>query len=160
MSSPLNKISATFFLAFFLAITVVPTAVFSESFKGKDCSILTGASQQQCFKDNSLIPCGFDLNGDGTLGQGEACDFNSAVTLVTNIISWLIYAGTVLSVIAFIYVGWIYLSAGGDPGKIKDAKTILWKVIWGFVIMVAAWLIIKTIETTFIGKSGIESFLK
>jgi len=148
MFSSLNKISATLLLATFLAVTIVPVSSFAQT---------TG-----------LIPCGTETyQSTDTLPTGKSvgdiknpCGFNDAVKLVTNIISWLIYAGTVLSAIVFVYVGWLYLSAGGDEGKVKKAKEILWKVIWGFVIMVAAWLIIKTIETTLIGDSGIKSFLK
>jgi hypothetical protein len=109
-----------------------------------------------------IVPCGHtktDANGVSTYTD-HPCGFNDIITLVKNIINFLIYAGLILSGLTFIYVGWLYLSAGGNSGKITQAKDILWKVIWGFIIMCSAWLIVQTIEKTFVApESGIKSFL-
>ena len=88
----------------------------------------------------SLIPCG---------GTGQpACTFDHLITLVQRVIDFLIVDIAIpLSMILFAWAGFLYMTAQGDPGKIKTGHTIFINVIWGLVIALAAWLIINTITT-------------
>lgn len=74
------------------------------------------------------------------------CDFGALLELVNNVINFLLFViATPLVALILVYVGWLYLSDGGSDSNIKKAKGILPNVVWGYVIGLAAWLIIKTI---------------
>lgn len=75
----------------------------------------------------------------------DPCGFNQLVILANNIIRFLIIIGASLASIAFAYAGWLYITSGGDTGKISQAKDIFRKIVIGFVMMLAAWLIISLI---------------
>jgi hypothetical protein len=141
-----TTVSVSLFTIVFATLFTSPFSVFAQTPTLEQCA-------QKWQIGCPIVPCGTITDANGKITN--PCGFNDAVTLVSNIISFLIYAGMVLSGIAFIYVGWLYLSAGGDSGKVKQAKDILWKVIWGFVIMCSAWLLVKTIAGIFVEDAGI-----
>ena len=55
---------------------------------------------------------------------------------------------TVWPAISIAWAGWLYLTSGGDTGAVTKAKDIFKKVIYGFIFMLAAWLIIKLVLAT------------
>jgi len=76
------------------------------------------------------------------------CDFNSLVGGVNKFINFvLITLATPLFALILIYVGWLYLSAGGNSENVTKAKNILKNALIGYIIALAAWLIVKTILT-------------
>ena len=111
---------------FFIFSTILVFALFS--------FVLVANAQ------GSLIPCG---------GTGQpACTFDHLITLVQRVINFLIVDIAIpLSMVLFAWAGFLYMTAQGDPGKIKTGHTIFISVIWGLVIALAAWLIVNTITT-------------
>ena len=84
-----------------------------------------------------IVPCG---------DAGEPpCDFDQLVAFANSIIKFLIKIAFSVAAIAFVYVGWLFMTSGDNPGKRSDAIKILWKVFWGFVMMLAAWLIVSLV---------------
>jgi hypothetical protein len=83
-----------------------------------------------------IVPCN---------GTDRKCDFTQLLCLARNIINFLIVASTSLAVISFIYAGFLYLTAGGNESKIKDAHKIFWMVLIGFVVVLVAWVLVNTI---------------
>lgn len=66
-------------------------------------------------------------------------------TIVNDI---LLPIGGVVAVVMIIYAGFLYVTAGGDPGQIKKAHdALLWAVI-GAAILLGAWIISRAIEVT------------
>lgn len=66
-------------------------------------------------------------------------------TIVNDI---LIPIGAVIAVMMIMYAGFMYVTAGGDPAKIKKAHdALLWAVI-GAAILLGAWVIEKAISAT------------
>lgn len=90
-----------------------------------------------------LVPCGgFDDNG--TLEP--ACDFSHLVLMAERIIDFLLYTIAMpLAAVAFAYAGFLYLTAGPNPGNVGKAKKIFLNVLWGLIIALAAWLIVNTL---------------
>ncbi len=86
-----------------------------------------------------IIPC-------GTTSTHPECTFDDLVTLVTNVINYLILVSAPIAAIMFTYAGMLYLTAAGDTGKISKAHGIFWTVFIGFLIVLAAWLIVKSIS--------------
>ncbi len=96
--------------------------------------------------DNGLIPC------KGT--EADPCDFNDLVTLANNIIEFLILLSLPVAAVGFAVAGFKILTSQGDPGKIKEGKELLMKIGKGFIIILAAFLVVYTIMNTFVLPSG------
>ncbi|MCX6754903.1 MAG: IPT/TIG domain-containing protein [Candidatus Nomurabacteria bacterium] len=76
----------------------------------------------------------------------NACDFNMVIAIINKVINFLLVTlATPLFALIIIYVGWLYLSDMGSSENIKHAKEILKNAVIGYVIALAAWLIVKTI---------------
>lgn len=59
----------------------------------------------------------------------------SVLFKITNIIAWF---GGVLAVIFIVYAGFLYVTSGGDSGKVKTAKDIILYSAVGLVVIVMA----------------------
>jgi len=85
------------------------------------------------------------------------CGFDQLMTLINKVIKFLLVdIATPLAAIVFAYAGFLLITAGGDPGQVTKAKSIIKNLLIGFVIALAAWLIINTILT---GLGATSSFL-
>jgi len=70
---------------------------------------------------------------------------NSIFNNFTNIVVWPAFV--TVSVVMFIWVGFLFLSAKGEPGKIDAArKALVWAVV-GIVVALLAFYIIKIVGT-------------
>lgn len=81
-------------------------------------------------------------------GVVKKCGFAELVELVRVLIHDMVLLSTLLAVGVFVYAGYILLTSGGDPGAMKKAKGILWKVVIGYMWILAAWLIVYAITST------------
>lgn len=94
-------------------------------------------------------------NGDN---YSNACDFNQLMTIINNVINFIaVKLATPLFALILFYVGWLYLSDMGSAENVKRAKNIIKNALIGYVIVLSAWLIVKTILSA-LGYSG-ESYL-
>jgi hypothetical protein len=94
---------------------------------------------------SGIVPvCNTKLDANG--GFSDPCDFDMLLELVNKFISYLlVYLATPIFALIIIYVAWLYLSDMGSSENIKKAKTILKNAVIGYVIILSAWLIVKTI---------------
>lgn len=99
------------------------------------------------FAHAAIIPCG-GLADDGVTKQPD-CDFNYLLVLVNNIIKWIIMVSAPIAAAVFAWAGIIYMTTGIADKK-SQAKTMLWKVFIGFVVILSAWIIVTTITNTFL----------
>lgn len=82
-------------------------------------------------------------------GYSDPCDFNALLKLINNVIAFLLFViATPFIALILVYAGWLYLSSSASPKNIETAKTIFKNAILGYVLALAAWLIIKTIMTS------------
>ncbi|MEK7182152.1 MAG: pilin [Patescibacteria group bacterium] len=88
------------------------------------------------------------------------CGFNDMITLVQNIITFVLYIAIPIAVGMFTYAGILYLTASGKTGQIEKAHTIFLNVLIGFIIVLSAWLIINTIANALLDKSNFKTFLE
>lgn len=102
-------------------------------------------------KFNGIVPiCNVDGINEKTGDYINNCDFEDLMALVNKFINFiLITLATPLFALIMIYVGFIYLTSGGDSGKISSSKKIFQNAFLGYIIALASWLIIKTILTSF-----------
>ena len=91
----------------------------------------------------------------------EGCGFDHLMKLINNVIKFLLFTiATPLAALIFVYAGFMLLTSGGSSEKMTTAKKILTNLIIGYVIALAAWLVINTILTSeFLGYKG-PTFLK
>lgn len=112
------------------------------------------------FASASIVPdCNTGaMKADGS-GYVNSCDFNAVIKLIDNVISFLLFdIATPLVALIICYVGFLMITSGGSSEKATKAKHIFSNVVIGYVIGLAAWLIVKTILTT-VGFKG-PLFLK
>ncbi len=99
-----------------------------------------------------LVPdCAENTATDGVYG----CDFNYFMQLLNTVINFVLYTlATPIFALIIVYAGWLYLSDGGSSENVGKAKKILKNAVIGYVIALAAWLIVKTILTSLGFESG------
>jgi len=74
-------------------------------------------------------------------GYGEPSDVQDLPEMIGNFISILLGLLGMVMVIIIIYAGYLWMTGGGDPEKIKDAKSWMLNAIIGLIILLAAYSI-------------------
>lgn len=87
-----------------------------------------------------LVPCGVKGVSDKT-----PCNITSFIELLNNLIDLAVQIAPFLAAIAFVFVGFNYVGAGGDESKIKKAHDIFSDTVFGLIVVLAAYFIIKAI---------------
>lgn len=93
----------------------------------------------------NVIPCD---------GVAVKCDFTALITLGYRIIDFLLFKfAAPFAVILFMWAGFLFMFKSSSEGEISKAKGIFWNVVIGFVVALAAFLIVKLVLTG-LGVSG------
>jgi len=66
-------------------------------------------------------------------------------TLVIGWTNFLLSVAALLAVIAIVWAGFLYVTAGGDDGRMESAKKIIIWVIIGILLILAAYAIVNTV---------------
>jgi hypothetical protein len=82
--------------------------------------------------------------------SGYDCQFCNLVKGVNQVISFLVYASGIIAVCMFTWVGVKLILAQGNPGEMTKAKGMAWDVVVGFIITIAAFLIIDFLMKSFL----------
>ena len=91
----------------------------------------------------TLIPCGQTNPDTGVVDK--PCDYNGFLLLLKNVFDYLVLIAVPLATVAIVYAGIIMVTAGGNDGKRSQAKDIIWTAVKGLVLVLAAYLIVRTI---------------
>lgn len=102
---------------------------------------------------------------DGVLKTGEAekdrqnvCNFAALIDTAIKIINWMFVISIPVATALFAYAGALYMT--GIPGKMGQARKIFLSVGIGFIIMISAWVAVRTFVDWFAKEtSGINTFL-
>lgn len=86
--------------------------------------------------------------------DGPSCQFSDLILLVNNLIHDLVLISTLLAVIVFVWAGFLLLTSGGNKSTYDKAKGMLWKVLIGYLWILAAWLIVYTITSVLLKDAG------
>jgi hypothetical protein len=77
------------------------------------------------------------------------CGFDSLMAMINKLIDFItIQLVTPLFAVIFIFAGVLYLSAGAKPDNKTKAKKIIFNSLKGFGLVLASWVIVKTILLT------------
>lgn len=114
--------------------------------------------KQQDIIDSGIVPtdCGYDV---GPEGNGHICGFADIIRLIQNIIEYIFILILPIAAIVFAYAGFLLLTSGGSPEKRKSAKNAMVKVITGIIIILLAWLLVKTVLVGLGASAGFTMFL-
>ena len=69
-------------------------------------------------------------------------------TLVNSLVNNIFVIAGVVLLFVIIYAGTAMVTGAGDPQSFERAKSILTAGIIGFVLVIAAWLIVRIVETS------------
>ncbi len=100
--------------------------------------------------NGAIVNCGNNptmvgpAQGNNTNGE---CDFTDFVGMLNGFVDWIIGSVGVVFTISLIYGGFLYMTSGENPGNKEKAKTILKTTLYGFIIILCAWLIVYTLIT-------------
>jgi Mn2+/Fe2+ NRAMP family transporter len=78
--------------------------------------------------------------------DGKAIKLSSVETFVANIMDSLITIVSFLVVGAFVYAGFLMVTAGEDSGKFEKGKTVLKQAALGALVIFGVGLIVNTIS--------------
>jgi hypothetical protein len=139
MQKPLKTLLSTFFL---LTILVFPSLTFAV---GDTPGAGGGQLAEDTFEvsitdgtvDKGFVPC----SGNGC----SACDF---VVMANTIIKWLIGISFLFFALLAVIAGFKLITAGGNPGALRDAKSSFTNAFIGLIIILAAWVLVDTLMRT------------
>lgn len=83
---------------------------------------------------DKIVPC-----------DGPNCNLCSLVTLIQNVLNFLIYLAVIGAALLFAWAGWLYLSSAEAVEQRKRANKLFWNVAIGLVVMIGAWLFVDTL---------------
>ncbi len=81
-------------------------------------------------------------------GEDGNYQINDFIVLAINISNWIMGMVGSLSLIMFIYGGFMFLVSGGASDKIQEAKKIIVAAVIGLIIVFTSFLIIKFVLGT------------
>lgn len=116
--------------------------------------------------NSGIVPdCGkvvttMGADGKETSVMTNPCTFNDLIQLIKNVIQFLLFSiATPLIALILMYTGYLYLTAGGSSSQTEKVRHILFNAVIGYVVALAAWLIVKTILSSLNIDPTIETFL-
>jgi hypothetical protein len=79
--------------------------------------------------------------------QGNTCTWNDIIKTIDYLVDLAMGIALVFSSAVIAFAGFKYMSSGDNPGKRKEANTMLQKVVIGIVLVMGAWVIVNLIFT-------------
>jgi len=87
-------------------------------------------------------------------GVKVECDLCAFVQMFDRIEKWLVAILTLVAVMLMVYAGFKMVSSTGNPSAVQEAKKLLVNVLIGFVIVLAAWVIVDTLLKALMGDTA------
>lgn len=88
-----------------------------------------------------------------TICDGPDCGFDDLIELAVRLIDYLVLISVIVTAIVMAVAGFKLVANMGNPGAMNEAKRMMGKVVTGFVIILAAWLIIQALTSAFLQPS-------
>ncbi len=89
----------------------------------------------------ATISAGLDQAAEGTYSQGSLTSF------IGKLISALLGATGVVFLVLTVYAGILYMTAMGEPDRVKKAKSMLTQSLIGLIIIVGAYALTSFVVT-------------
>lgn len=83
-------------------------------------------------------------------GVDVKCNFQKLLELINRSVNFvIIIIGIPLIALSFMYAGFLLVTSGGNSGKKEQAKSAVAGAVTGLVILLGAWLIVRTVLLVF-----------
>lgn len=115
----------------------------------KDGKTIVYPADPACIKPDTKIEKA-DLVPEGKLIPcTNKCSFPDIIKIINNILTFLITNVFLpLFILVFMYAGYQYLTAQGNPSKVANVKKLLLNVVKGLAFVLVAWLLVKVFFQT------------
>ncbi len=135
----------------------IPTEISAVNQQGGADPLVSNQTVQDIRAGKGLVKgdCGYKL-GDG----GRMCGLGDFIELIQRIIEYIFVLILPIAAIVFAYAGYLFMTSGGDPNKRNAAKNAMTKLVLGIVVIMMAWLMVKTILVSLGVSAGFRTFLK
>lgn len=87
------------------------------------------------------------------LDDGDKCELCHLTGLISNIMEFLIAFGVLFGVVMVAVAGFQLVLSGGNESAKEQAKTRIMNIVWGFLIILIAYLAVSTVLSVLSGKS-------
>ncbi len=131
-------------VSFAQSTTIKSNTSFVDIFMTNPVSFVTNIANAQ--EDGTGIvsnECGYNLEKGGRM-----CNFVDFMGLIQRLIGYIFVLVLPIAAIVFAYAGFLFITSGGDPGKKTAAKNAMTKLLIGIVVIMMAWLLVKTVLTS------------
>ncbi len=98
--------------------------------------------------------CGATAPIAGDAGPQGPCSFCDALIVGSNLINFAIQASIAITTIMIAYGALRLVLAGGDPGKMTDARETMTRALKGLFWVVTAWMLVNVFLLFLAGASG------
>ncbi len=88
-----------------------------------------------------LVTCNRGYHVGDTSSCGP-CEFLATIQRVLN---FAFVIAVIVATIMFAYAGMLYLTSSTNSGNISKAKGIFWNVLFGFIAVLGAWIVVNTV---------------
>ena len=92
---------------------------------------------------NDLVPC-------DTVNNPQPCGYNDFLELIERVFDYLVMFAVPLAAGVIVVGGAMMMTAGTNDSKRSQAKKIIWMAVWGLVIVLASYLIVKLVFTALV----------
>jgi hypothetical protein len=83
-------------------------------------------------------------------GIEEECDFEKLLLAINKIIRFIVFViGVPIVTLSFAYAGFLMVTSGGNPSKKDEAKSIIGNAVVGLIVLLGAWIIVRTVLVVF-----------
>ncbi|MFA7170117.1 MAG: pilin [Candidatus Paceibacterota bacterium] len=121
---------------------------FDSCIENDDGSAVCKAGADVC---GGLIPCGRLVDNPTTtnIDETQECGICSLVYLSSNVVNFLMGIIVLITLLALVIGGFLYIKTSGDTGLILAAKQNFATILKGFIIIFMAWVIVNMLMIIF-----------
>lgn len=83
-------------------------------------------------------------------GVTVPCTFEKLLLMVNKVLRFLIFViGVPIVTLSFAYAGFVMVTSGGNPSKKDEAKSMIGNAVVGLIVLLGAWLVVRTVLVIF-----------
>ncbi len=111
----------------------------------------TGANTQTNTVNTNTPPSSnSSVSGKGETGIINPLGDKSIPQIIDEVLTFITKVGAVVAILAFIWVGFLFVKASGNDAKLKEAKSIFFWTVIGVAILLGAKLLADLVAQTII----------
>lgn len=77
----------------------------------------------------------------------KICEWPEFIALINELVQFAVYLCVVTATLTFAYAGFKMMTSGDNAGARSEAKSMMWNVTLGIVVILTAWLVVQFVLT-------------